>query len=104
MPWAASPSAIARISSGCIFVKSATWSKVNAVLSSSQTAVALGISGALLMANLLCASPACLEAKPVVISDDGNLPYIGPVGPAAQWYGAMVCYSGLTGAETGPNS
>ncbi len=46
------------------------------VLSSSQTAVAFGISGALLMANLLCASPTSLEAKPSVISDDGNSAYI----------------------------
>src|SRR5262245_41313265 len=73
MPWAASPSAMARTSRGCILVKSATWSKVRAVLSTSHTAVALGISGALLMANLLCASPTSFwEAKSAVIGDDGN--------------------------------
>ncbi|MEY9663914.1 hypothetical protein ABIE80_002622 [Bradyrhizobium diazoefficiens] len=80
MPWAASPSAIARTSRGCILVKSATWSKVSAVLSSSQTAVALGIRGALLMANLLCASPTPLEAKPVVISDDWEFALYKPGG------------------------
>ena len=54
MPCAASPSAIALISSGCSLQKSATWSKVNAVLSNNHTAVAFGISGAALaMANLL---------------------------------------------------
>jgi hypothetical protein len=41
-------------------------------LSTSHTAVAFGISGALLMANLLCASPTFFEGEAVVISDDGN--------------------------------
>src|SRR3954466_7662068 len=85
MPWAASPSAMARTSSGCILVKSATWSKVRAVLSTSHTAVAFGISGALLMANLLCAPPLALRAKPAVIDDDGNWPYISRPGGVAQW-------------------
>src|SRR5947209_9761187 len=73
MPWAASPSAMARTSSGCILVKSATWSNDSAVLSSSHTAVALGISGAWLMAYLLLSSPAPLPGgEVVVISDDRN--------------------------------
>ena len=88
MPWAASPSAMARISSGCILVKSATWSNDSAVLSTSHTAVAFGISGALLMAHLLSASLArSLGAKLVVIGDDGNYAaYISPpAGLLAQW-------------------
>ena len=87
IPWAASPSAMARTSSGCILVKSATWSKVSAVLSTSHTAVAFGISGALLMANLLWASPTCFGGEAVVIGDDGNY------GPIYSFRGcdAMVC-------------
>jgi hypothetical protein len=46
MPCALSPSAIALTSSGCSLQNSAIWSNDNAVLSSSQTAVAFGISGA----------------------------------------------------------
>src|SRR5262249_28741045 len=45
MPWAASPSATARTSSGCSLQKSAIWSNDRPVLSTSQTAVAFGISG-----------------------------------------------------------
>jgi len=44
-------------------------------LSTSHTAVAFGISGALLMANLLSASPTP-GGEAVVISDDGNY---GPI-------------------------
>src|SRR6516162_3617961 len=99
IPWAASPSAIARISWGCILVKSATWSKVNAVLSSSQTAVALGISGALVMANLLCAPPTS-GGETMVIGDDWNWPYIGLLGSVAQWSLETV----LTRLESSPNS
>ena len=44
--WAASPSAIAWTSSGCSLQKSAIWANDSAVLSTSQTAVALGIKGA----------------------------------------------------------
>ena len=59
MPCAASPSATAFTSSGCSLQKSAIWSKDRAVFSTSQTAVAFGISGALDMAkNLLCAPSA----------------------------------------------
>src|SRR5712671_3692570 len=75
MPCAASPSAMAFTSRGCSLQKSAIWSNDSAVFSTSQTAVAFGISG-IAMANLLCASPA-LRAKPVVISDDGYAPNIG---------------------------
>ena len=75
MPCAASPSAIAFTSSGCSLQKSAIWSNDSAVFSTSQTAVAFGISG-VLMANLLCAPPA-LRAKPVVINDDVNGRNIG---------------------------
>src|SRR5437660_712827 len=82
MPCAASPSAIARTSSGCILVKSATWSNVSAVLSTSHTAVAFGISGALLMANLLCASP-IREAKPWSSAMPGIMAYISRPGLAA---------------------
>src|SRR5712671_4818878 len=74
MPCAASPSAMAFTSRGCSLQKSAIWSNDSAVFSTSQTAVAFGISG-IAMANLLCASPA-LRAKPVVISDDGYAPNI----------------------------
>src|SRR6516225_9427414 len=87
MPCAASPSAMARTSSGCILVKSATWSKVRAVLSTSHTAVAFGISGALLMANLLCAPPPP-EGEAVVISDDGNYALYKP----SRADGAMACW------------
>ena len=44
MPPATSPSAIAWISSGCRPVKAEIWSNVRVVFSTSQTAVALGIS------------------------------------------------------------
>src|SRR6202011_1701296 len=95
MPWAASPSAMARTSSGCILVKSATWSKVSAVLSTSHTAVAFGISGALLMANLLCASPTSVGGEAVVISDDGNYALYKPSGQTC----AMVCWPALDSAQ-----
>jgi hypothetical protein len=49
MPCAASPSAIAFTSSGCNLQKSAIWSNDSAVFSTSQTAVAFGISGVLAM-------------------------------------------------------
>src|ERR1051326_8226640 len=45
MPCATSPSAIAWISSGCMPQNSAIWVKVKAVFSINHTAVALGISG-----------------------------------------------------------
>ena len=70
MPCAESPSAIALTSSGCNLQNSAIWSKVRAVLSNSQTAVAFGIKGAgVAMANLLYASSA-LRAKHQIIGDD----------------------------------
>jgi hypothetical protein len=47
MPCADSPSAIAFTSSGCSLQNWAIWSKDNAVLSTSQTAVALGIRSVL---------------------------------------------------------
>src|SRR5215208_7632347 len=71
IPCAASPSAIAFTSSTCSLQKSAICSNDKAVFSTSQTAVAFGISGVVAMANLLCAPPA-LGAKPVVIFDDVN--------------------------------
>ena len=46
IPWAASPSAIAFTSSGCSLQNAAICSKDSDVLSTSQTAVALGMSGA----------------------------------------------------------
>src|SRR6201991_3670758 len=92
MPWAASPSAMARTSRGCILVKSATWSKVSAVLSTSHTTVAFGESGALIIANLLCVSPTSfLEAKPMVIGDDGIYGAIY----AIPWYGRIGLLNGL---------
>src|SRR5580692_8036880 len=100
MPWAASPSAMARTSSGCILVKSATWSKVRAVLSTSHTAVAFGISGALLMANLLCASPTPRGAKPWSSAMTGIRPYISRQGPSPQWLAKTV----LTAPESSPKS
>src|SRR5258708_17055339 len=45
MPWAPSPSAIAWTSSACSPQKSAIWSKVRLVFSTSHTAVAFGING-----------------------------------------------------------
>src|SRR5271165_1937245 len=53
MPVATSPSAMPLTSSGWSLQNSAIWSKVNEVLSTSQTAVALGISGA----SLIVSSP-----------------------------------------------
>src|SRR5260370_25573511 len=100
MPWAASPSAMARTSKGCILVKSATWSKVRAVLSTSHTAVAFGISGALLMANLLCASPTWFGGEAAVISDDGNYALYKPSGAAD----AMGYWSALTAPESSHNT
>src|ERR1700716_2569549 len=100
MPWAASPSAMARTSRGCILVKSATWSKVSAVLSTSHTAVAFGISGALLMANLLCASPTSFGGEAVVISDDGNYALYKPSGANR----AMACQSAFTAPGSRPES
>jgi hypothetical protein len=51
MPWAASPSAMAFTSSSCKWQKSAICANDSDVLSTSQTAVAFGISGALDMAE-----------------------------------------------------
>jgi hypothetical protein len=68
-------------------VKSATWSNDSAVLSTSHTAVAFGISGALLMANLLCASPACFEGEAgIFVGKDGNYALYKP----SEAGGAMV--------------
>ena len=50
MPVATSPSAMPFTSRGCSLQNSATWSKVSEVFSTSHTAVALGISGASLIA------------------------------------------------------
>ena len=69
MPCAASPSAIAFTSSGCSLQKSAIWSNVSAVLSTSQTAVAFGIKGAAVMAKSPYAPPA-RGAKQQIIGDD----------------------------------
>src|SRR5437763_13662642 len=99
MPCAASPSAMARTSSGCILVKSATWSNDKAVLSTSHTAVAFGISGALLMANLLCASPACFSGEAgIFVGKDGNYAVYKP----SLGGRAMVCWSALTVPNTRP--
>jgi hypothetical protein len=46
----------------------------------------LGISGALLMANLLCASPTWLQAKPGSSTMTGIGGYIGPLAPLVQWF------------------
>jgi hypothetical protein len=51
IPCAASPSAIAFTSSGCKLQNCAIWSNVKAVFSTSQTAVAFGIKGAIAMSN-----------------------------------------------------
>ena len=92
---------MARTSRGCILVKSATWSNVRAVLSTNHTAVAFGISGALLMAYLLCASPTSAEAKLVVIGDDGNYAtYISLQGGMAQWASKIA----LTEPKSSPKS
>jgi hypothetical protein len=56
-------------------------------LSTSHTAVAFGISGALLMANLLSASPTSFGGEAVVISDDGNYGLYKPSGASR----AMAC-------------
>src|SRR6476646_5505941 len=101
MPWAASPSAMARTSSGCILVKSATWSKVSAVLSTSHTAVAFGISGALLMANLLCASPTSFWRRSLRSS---VMTGIRRLYTPSRGIGAMVCYSALTEPKSSPKS
>jgi hypothetical protein len=68
MPWAASPSAIAFTSSGCSLQNSATWSKDSAVFSTSQTAVAFGISGAATMAKSPLRSARPSQAKPLMSS------------------------------------
>src|SRR4029077_10885468 len=70
MPCAASPSAIALTSSGCRRQSSAIWSNDNEVFSTSHTAVAFGIKGAIAIAK----SPLCF-ARPLgeatrVINDD----------------------------------
>src|ERR1700742_770480 len=57
MPVATSPSAMPFTSSGCNLQNSAIWSKVSEVFSTSQTAVALGISGASVISSLLRQSP-----------------------------------------------
>src|SRR3977135_2567515 len=101
MPWAASPSAMAGISKGCILVKSATWSNDSAVLSTSHTAVAFGISGALLMANLLCASPTLFGGEAdIFVGKDGNYALYKPSGAG----GAMVCCPALTVPKSRPKS
>src|SRR4030088_265994 len=95
-PCPAAPSARARTSSGCILVKSATWSNDSAVLSTSHTAVAFGISGALLMENLLCASPTCFEGEAgIFVGKDGNYALYKPSRAAR----AMVCWGGLDSAQ-----
>src|SRR6476620_5922682 len=57
MPCAESPSAIALTSSGCSPQNCAICSKDSAVLSTSQTAVALGISSVLAIAKILLVRP-----------------------------------------------
>ena len=69
MPCAASPSAIAFTSSGCSLQKSAIWSNERAVFSTSQTAVAFGISG-VVDGKISSALRPPSGTKPVVISDD----------------------------------
>ena len=84
MPCAASPSAIAFTSSGCSLQKSATWSKASEVFSTSQTAVALGISGASLMVKSPLRSDRPIGRSLNVIGDDGNGRNIGtPPGAGA---------------------
>jgi hypothetical protein len=82
-------------------VKSATWSNDNAVLSTSHTAVAFGISGALLMANLLCASPACFSGEAgIFVGKDGNYALYKP----SLGRRAMVCCPALTVPKSRPKS
>jgi hypothetical protein len=66
MPCAESPSAMAFTSSGCSTQKAAICSKVSDVLSTSQTAVAFGMSGAVAMQNPPLALPRLAAGKAVV--------------------------------------
>jgi hypothetical protein len=63
--------------------KSAIWSNVKAVFSTSQTAVAFGIRGWAAMINSPCA-PAARGAEPIAIEDDEDNPYIGALHRVAQ--------------------
>src|SRR5262249_31254309 len=92
---------IAFTSRGCSLQKSAIWSNVKAVFSTSQTAVAFGIRGWAAMINSPCAPPA-REAKPIAIEDDEDSEYIGVSPRLAQPPMRRTCWSMNKFRETFP--
>src|SRR5580704_17486958 len=70
MPWAASPSAIAFTSSGCRLQSWAIWSNDSEVFSTSHTAVAFGVRGAVGIGKSPLRSARLLGEALNVIKDD----------------------------------